>query len=93
MDEARPSLSHMIIKTLLRKKIFKFLISQNTDGLHLRSGVSFDSIVELHGNRNLEKCRNCGASYLRDFQAFIRPERKGEEKDHRTGRKCENCSG
>lgn len=44
VDIAHPSLSHMFISTLLRKDIFKHLISQNTDGLHLRSGVPLEKI-------------------------------------------------
>ena len=43
----------MSIKTLLRNNTFKYLVSQNTDGLHLRSGVNYSQIAELHGNRNL----------------------------------------
>ena len=67
----------MAIRTLLRKNIFKFLVSQNTDGLHLRSGVGFNQIAELHGNRNLEKCPSCESHYLRDFRT-IRPNKKTE---------------
>lgn len=46
----------MAIKTLMDKGMFRYLVSQNTDGLHLKSGVPLDRISELHGNRNLEKC-------------------------------------
>jgi len=53
VDKARPSLSHMFIKTMINQNIFKHVISQNTDGLHLKSGIYFDQISELHGNRNL----------------------------------------
>ena len=94
VDIAEPSLTHMAIKTLLEKNIFKFLVSQNTDGLHLRSGVSRDKIAELHGNRNLEQCPSCNTSYLRDFRTLKSNKRTEEEKrDHRTGRNCENCMG
>lgn len=50
--------------------MFKFVVSQNTDGLHLRSGVPIDRIAELHGNRNLEKCLSCNTHYLRDFRTI-----------------------
>jgi NAD-dependent SIR2 family protein deacetylase len=43
----------MAIKTLLDKNIFKYLVSQNTDGIHIKSGVWFNKIAELHGNRNV----------------------------------------
>lgn len=35
----------MAIKTLIKKRVFKFLISQNTDGLHLKSGIPFSEIA------------------------------------------------
>jgi NAD-dependent SIR2 family protein deacetylase len=47
--------------------ILKFIISQNIDGLHRRSGVPRHRIAELHGNTNLEVCRICGTDYNRDY--------------------------
>lgn len=44
MDLAYPSKSHMFISTLLNHGLIKHLISQNTDGLHLKSGISIDQI-------------------------------------------------
>ena len=85
-----------------QKKIFKiqffffflikqYLISQNVDGLHLRSGVDPKKISELHGNTNLEICVKCGSRYLRDF----RTREASHAKDHRTSRICTkpNCKG
>lgn len=43
----------MSIHTLIKNKTFKHLVSQNTDGLHLRSGVNKSNLSELHGNKNL----------------------------------------
>lgn len=96
VDLASPSLSHMLISTLLRLGIVKHLISQNTDGLHLKSGVPYDKISELHGNRNLEFCISCQRRYSRDFRTLRRDGKKyypGEKRDHLTGRLCENCGG
>lgn len=39
-----PSLSHMSIHTLIKNKKFKHLTSQNTDGLHLRSGINKNNL-------------------------------------------------
>ena len=38
-----------------------FLISQNVDNLHLRSGIRPDLLAELHGNTTKLRCTRCGA--------------------------------
>lgn len=37
-EDAKPSLTHMALLQLQRAGYLKYLISQNVDGLHLRSG-------------------------------------------------------
>ena len=93
---ARPSLSHMFIATLIKKGIIKHLVSQNTDGLHMRSGIPIEYISQLHGNRNLQHCLSCERKYFRDFRTLRRDGKMykpGEKRDHNTGRDCENCGG
>jgi NAD-dependent SIR2 family protein deacetylase len=51
--KAKPSVTHMSLVTLQQYGVLKYLVSQNTDGLHLRSGFPSDFISELHGNTNL----------------------------------------
>lgn len=44
------------------------MVSQNVDGLHLRSGVPRDKLAELHGNCFAERCPSCKKEYIRDFE-------------------------
>jgi mono-ADP-ribosyltransferase sirtuin 6 len=49
-DLARPTIAHQALVTLLRSGKLKHIISQNVDGLHLRSGIPEENLSELHGN-------------------------------------------
>ena len=65
---ALPSPTHMAIVQLQRERRIRYTVSQNIDGLHRRSGLSPNHLAELHGNTNLEKCKECKRQYLRDFK-------------------------
>ncbi|KAK8055590.1 NAD-dependent deacetylase sirtuin-7 [Apiospora rasikravindrae] len=89
--QAIPSSTHMALVELQNRGIVKYVVSQNCDGLHRRSGILPDRISELHGNSNLEYCKDCGKQYIRDFRAVSTFEKSIH--DHRTGRKCALCGG
>ncbi|MFW6112643.1 MAG: Sir2 family NAD-dependent protein deacetylase [Chloroflexota bacterium] len=59
-SSAEPNASHMAIVELQRLGKLKFLISQNVDNLHLKSGIRPELLAELHGNVTKFICRNCG---------------------------------
>ena len=63
--EAIPTFSHMALKHLVDCGRVKFIISQNIDGLHLRSGLDPSRLAELHGNFFLEECPSCRSCLLR----------------------------
>ena len=67
MANALPTPTHMGLVKLQQEGILKYLVSQNVDGLHRKSGNPPDKLCELHGNRNLEYCVKCGKEYMRDF--------------------------
>ncbi|KAK3307738.1 DHS-like NAD/FAD-binding domain-containing protein [Chaetomium strumarium] len=69
--QAIPTATHMALVELQNPGLLKYLVSQNCDGLHRRSGILPDKISELHGNNNREICKDCGKEYIRDFHAEL----------------------
>lgn len=58
-NEAVPTITHMAITKLVEKGKVKYVISQNIDGLHLRSNLGRKYLSELHGNMFIEQCNHC----------------------------------
>lgn len=54
-----PNESHRAVVALQDMGKLDFLISQNVDGLHLKSGIRAELLAELHGNVSLLRCRRC----------------------------------
>jgi len=87
-EKARPSFTHMALVALMNHGHLHYVVSQNVDGLHLRSGVPRAKLSELHGNIFAEFCDRCQTEYVRDFDIAdmgCKP----------TGRICDNgaCGG
>lgn len=60
-SSAKPNAGHMAIVELQKLGKLAFLISQNVDNLHLRSGIRPDLLAELHGNVTKLRCSRCQA--------------------------------
>ena len=60
---AEPNAGHMAILDLQNMGKMAFLISQNIDNLHLKSGIRPDLLAELHGNVALLRCKRCETTY------------------------------
>lgn len=58
-DSVKPNMGHMAIVELQNLGKLSFLISQNVDNLHLRSGIHPDLLAELHGNVTKLRCIDC----------------------------------
>jgi NAD-dependent SIR2 family protein deacetylase len=60
-----PNASHHSLVELQRLGKLQFLITQNTDNLHRRSGIRPELLAELHGNGQLLRCLSCDRLYTR----------------------------
>ena len=65
MDSIMPTFTHLCIKKLMEHRYIKKIITSNHDGLHNKSGVEDDDIIDLFGNVYVEKCRKCKKRYYR----------------------------
>lgn len=85
---AKPSFTHGSLVALMQTKKLTYIVSQNVDGIHLRSGIPRPQLAELHGNCFSERCNACSKEYIRDFEV----ETVGFKE---TGRLCtqDGCTG
>lgn len=58
-DSVEPNTGHYAIVELQKMGKLKFLISQNVDNLHLKSGIRPGLLAELHGNMTKLRCTRC----------------------------------
>jgi mono-ADP-ribosyltransferase sirtuin 6 len=63
--QVEPNASHLSLAELQRLGKLQFLITQNTDNLHRRSGIRPELLAELHGNGQLMRCLGCNRLYTR----------------------------
>ena len=60
-SDFEPNQAHLAIVELQELGKLDFLISQNVDNLHLKSGIRPELLAELHGNITKLRCRRCQA--------------------------------
>ncbi len=86
LTNAEPNAGHRAITRLARANKVRWVITQNVDGLHQRSGTPEAQVIELHGNAGYAKCLDCDKRYeLADI--------KREFLAQGTIPYCDDCSG
>ncbi|KAG9267052.1 NAD-dependent protein deacetylase sirtuin-7 [Astyanax mexicanus] len=89
LSDADPTLTHMCIRMLHKIKMVQHVVSQNCDGLHLRSGLPRPALSELHGNMFIEVCVSC--SPVREIIRLFDVTERTALHRHGTGRRCPHC--
>lgn len=56
MQDREPNSGHLAISRLIRHGHAQAIITQNIDGLHQKSGVPDDRVIELHGSTRKLRC-------------------------------------
>uniref|UniRef100_A0A8C6TPG8 NAD-dependent protein deacetylase sirtuin-7 n=1 Tax=Neogobius melanostomus TaxID=47308 RepID=A0A8C6TPG8_9GOBI len=89
LSKAEPTYTHMCIRAMHKEKLVKHVVSQNCDGLHVRSGLPRQALSELHGNMFIEVCTSC--SPVREYVRLFDVTERTSLHRHGTGRKCGRC--
>ncbi|SNZ07494.1 SIR2 family NAD-dependent protein deacylase [Cohaesibacter gelatinilyticus] len=84
--KAEPNNGHLAIVELQKQNRLLRVITQNVDGLHQRSGLSDDNVIELHGNCTYATCLTCAKPY-----SFEKCHEKIETTDQSP--LCDECGG
>ena len=72
MQNARPNNGHLAVAGLVKSGKVSHIITQNVDGLHQRSGIPGDKVIELHGNATYAGCLDCGKRFeLEDIKRLF----------------------
>jgi NAD-dependent deacetylase len=63
IETSQPNAVHYAIAEIYKMGKLECIITQNVDGLHQKTGIPEDKLIELHGSLRWLKCINCGKRY------------------------------
>jgi len=86
---AQPTTAHMALFMLYKQGKISHIVSQNCDGLHLRSGIPRSKLSEVHGNMFIEVCKICKP--VRPFVRLFDVTERTNRYRHGTRRRCYIC--
>ncbi|KAJ0413191.1 DHS-like NAD/FAD-binding domain-containing protein [Aspergillus carlsbadensis] len=58
-----PSIAHAFLALLERKRVLRFVVTQNIDGLEVDAGVSREKVLNAHGSWETQRCLKCRVPY------------------------------
>ena len=86
LEKILPNKGHAFVEKITNMQKNNFLITQNIDGLHQKSGIRENKIIEIHGNAINAACLECDAKQnILDFHDAI--------KFNNPLPKCHDCGG
>jgi len=86
LEDLNPNLGHECVKKIIDSKQENFLITQNIDGLHQKTGIPVNKTIEIHGNATEASCLDCGTKQeILNFHIAI--------KNKTQLPRCSSCSG
>ena len=73
LKNIKPNIGHAFVEKIINMQKNNFLITQNIDGLHQKSGIPRNKMIEIHGNAIEAACLECGAKQnIIDFHDAIK---------------------
>ncbi len=98
MRDATPGPGHRLVRSLFERNRLHGVITQNIDGLHEKSGIPSDLIVNLHGSNLEVECVGCrrrmDAKGVLDPLAALSRDTKGVPRVRRNDiPRCDECGG
>jgi NAD-dependent deacetylase len=85
-QQAKPNRGHLALAELHRRGRLHAVVTQNVDGLHQRSGIPDERVVELHGNATYARCLACSKRF--ELEPLLEEFRRTDEPPS-----CDACSG
>ena len=77
LKNIKPNIGHAFVEKIINMQKNNFLITQNIDGLHQKSGIPRNKIIEIHGNAIEAACLECGTKQnIADFHDAIKTKKQ-----------------
>ena len=91
-SKAEPNPGHRALTELYKLDFLKWIITQNIDGLHQKSGFPEERVTELHGTGKYIACLDCNKRYSwEDILPYFHTD--GTLPESKDAPRCDSCNG